>query len=486
MNILAALDDPNLLGASIRDPDSWKPWRALLAAAFGLPLDPYQAELFCQCTGRRVPPGAPAAYLWLCIGRRGGKSFAMALIAVFLAVFKDWRKYLSPGERAIVLLVAADREQAKILHRYCQGILSPPILQSLVLNVTAGEIELKGNVVIEVVTRSYRTVRGRSVCVAVLDELAFWRDDDSANPDSEVLNAVRASMATFGSDAMVIAGSSPYARRGVLWDAFRRWHGKDDARNLVWQAPTRVNPTVPQDFIDAEFERDAASANAEYGAEFRSDIAEFVSLAALEACTADGVFELPPTSGASYVAFVDPSGGSSDSMTLAIGHGDKFGIGILDCIRECRPPFSPESVVDEFCAVLKQYHITKVTGDRYAGEWPRERFRMCGVTYELSEKPKSDIYRDVLPLLNSRKVQLLDDRRLISQLHGLERRTARGGKDSIDHAPGAKDDVANSVAGALLLAVAVKPMIISDAVLAWSAQPAAMQCTLHTMEGRFS
>jgi hypothetical protein len=187
--------------------------------------------------------------LWLVIGRRGGKSFAMALMACYLAAFRDWRKYLSPGERAIVLLVAADREQAKILHRYCQGILSAPILQSLVWNVTASEIELQGGVTIEVVTRSYRTVRGRSVCVAVLDELAFWRDDDSANPDSEVLNAVRASMATFGSDAMVIAGSSPYARRGVLWDAFRRWHGRDDARNLVWRAPTRtMNPTVPQSF----------------------------------------------------------------------------------------------------------------------------------------------------------------------------------------------------------------------------------------------
>jgi hypothetical protein len=30
---------------------------------------------------------------------------------------------------------------------------------------------------------------------------------------------------------------------------------------------------------------------------------------------------------------------------------------------------------------------------------------------------------------------------------GLERRTARGGKDSIDHAPNAYDDLANSVAG---------------------------------------
>jgi hypothetical protein len=233
MNILAALDDRNLLGASIRDAESWKPWRALLAASFGLPLSSDQLALYRACTGRRVPPSAPASYLWLVIGRRGGKSFAMALIAVFLAAFRDWRPKLSVGERAIVLLVAADREQAKILHRYCQGILSPPILQNLVLNVTASEIELKGNVVIEVVTRSYRTVRGRSVAVAILDELAIWRDDDSANPDSEVLNAVRASMATFGSDARVIAGSSPYAKHGVLWNSFRRWFGKDDARNLV-------------------------------------------------------------------------------------------------------------------------------------------------------------------------------------------------------------------------------------------------------------
>jgi Phage terminase large subunit (GpA) len=331
----------------------------------------------------------------------------MALIAVFLAVFKDWRKYLSPGERAIVLLVAADREQSKILHRYCQGILSAPILQSLVWNVTASEVELQGGVTMEVVTRSYRTVRGRSVCVAVLDELAFWRDDDSANPDGEVLNAVRASMATFGSDAMVIAGSSPYARRGVLWDAFRRWHGRDDARNLVWRAATRVmNPTVLQEFIDAEFERDPTSANSEYNAEFRSDIAAFVDLAVLEACTADGLFEIPPVSGNGYVAFCDPSGGSSDAMTLAIAHHDD-GVAVLDCVREVQAPFQPEAVVEDFCKTLAAYGVARVTGDRYAGEWPREQFLKRNVTYVPSERVKSDVYRHALPLLNSRKCQLL-------------------------------------------------------------------------------
>jgi hypothetical protein len=453
LTILDAIDAPNLLGAAIRDPESWKPWRAFLAAAFGLPLDPYGAELFRECTGRSELPTAASGFLWPVIGRRGGKSFAMAIISAYLACFRNWRKYLSVGERAVVLLVAADREQAKILHRYVVGILSTPLLAGLVENQTADAIDLRGSLTIEVVTRSYRTVRGRSVCAALLDELAFWRDDNSANPDSEVLNAIRASMATFGADAMVIAGSSPYSRSGVLWDAYKRFYGKADGANLVWQAATRtMNPTVPQSFIDAEFERDAASAEAEYNANFRSDIAAFVDLAVIEACVADGVHEIAPLPDVRYVAFVDPSGGSSDSMTLAIAHREEDGVAMLDLVREVKPPFSPESVVEEFCQTLAAYRIGRVHGDRYAGEWPREQFKKRGVEYAPSEKVKSDIYRDMLPLLNSKRVQLLYNRRLITQLQGLERRTARGGKDSIDHGPGRHDDLANAVAGALVLA----------------------------------
>jgi hypothetical protein len=121
-------------------------------------------------------------------------------------------------------------------------------------------------------------------------------------------------------------------------------------------------------------------------------------------------------------------------------------------MREARAPFQPEAVVDDFCMTLASYGVARVTGDRYAGEWPREQFSKRKIDYVPSEKVKSDIYRDMLPLLNSRRCQLLDDRRLISQLHGLERRTARGGKDSIDHGPGQHDDLANAVAGAIVLA----------------------------------
>src|SRR5262249_40729221 len=147
----------------------------------------------------------------------------------------------------------------------------------------------------------------------------------------------------------------------------------------------------------------------------------------------------------------DPSGGSADAMTMAVAHREDD-VAVLDCGREVKLPVSPESVVAEYAALLKTYRVTSVRGDRYAGEWPRLGFRAQGIDYLPSGKNKSELYGALLPLLNSRQVDLLDNKRLVSQLLGLERRTARGGRDSIDHAPGGHDDLVNAVAGALVSA----------------------------------
>jgi hypothetical protein len=154
--------------------------------------------------------------------------------------------------------------------------------------------------------------------------------------------------------------------------------------------------------------------------------------------------------GLAYLAH--PSGGGSDAMTLAIAHrvGDMV---ILDALREIQPPFNPDAATKEFSTLLKAYGVAKVIGDRYAGEWVREPFRRHGVDYQLSEVSKSDIYRDALPLFNAGRAQLLDLKRLVNQLCSLERRTARGGRDLIDHPqhPGAHDDLANAVCGAFVM-----------------------------------
>jgi hypothetical protein len=238
----------------------------------------------------------------------------------------------------------------------------------------------------------------------------------------------------------------PLCKTRALFDAYQRHYGHD-SDVLVWKADTRtMNPSVPQAIIDKAYEDDPASASAEYGAQFRSDVESYISRDAIAACVSADVRERPPLPNITYRAFVDPSGGRSDSMTLAIAHRDG-NISVIDAIREVRPPFSPESAVGEFAQLLKSYRVNRIEGDRYGGEWPVEQFRKHGIAYEAAPKPKSDLYRDLLPLVNSRLVDLVDHPKLTSQLASLERRTARGGRDSIDHAPGAHDDIANAVCG---------------------------------------
>ena len=178
--------------------------------------------------------------------------------------------------------------------------------------------------------------------------------------------------------------------------------------------------------VDRALERDHAAASAEFLAQFRNDLEAFVSY---EVVTGLCRRLLRAGTGWScrYGAFVDPSGGSADAFTMAIGHraGDRI---VIDATRETKPPFSPEAVIDDFAALLRMYRVHKVRGDRYAGEFPRELFRKKGISYECSEKAKSDLYRDLLPLLNSGRIVLPKNERLVNQLCGLERRTARSAR----------------------------------------------------------
>jgi hypothetical protein len=217
-----------------------------------------------------------------------------------------------------------------------------------------------------------------------------------------------------------------------------------------------MNPAVPQAYIDGHMAQDPARASAEYLAQFRTDVQAYISREVVDAVIATGRHELPRVEGVSYTGFTDPSGGSSDSMTLAIVHGEGDASGatrwVHDLIREIKPPFSPDAVVAEFASLLKAYGIHTVYGDRYGGVWPRERFAIHGVTYQPAIKPASELYLELLPVLNSSRVELLDHSRLITQLCQLERRPARSGKDNIGHPPGAHDDVVNALAGAIAVA----------------------------------
>ena len=464
--ILDVINHPSGLGPFFAG-DTWSAWRAFLAALFALPMSDDAVALYRQHTGRSEPPAVPFTEAALVCGRRGGKNRVLALIATYLATFRDYVPHLAPGEVATIAIIAADRKQARAIFRYLLGMLQAvPSFASLIREQTADTITLGNRVIIEIATASFRVTRGYTFAAVLCDEIAFWRSDEtSANPDTEILAAIRPGLSSLPG-AMLLLASSPYSKRGALYAAFRKHYGQDGARVLVWRGATaEMNPGVDPSVIAEAYDDDPINAAAEYGAEFRSDVSGFVDRTVVDAATPPGRREMLPAAGTRYTAFVDPSGGSADSFTLAIAHREKE-CATLDVVREVRPPFSPEGTVTEFATLLKTYRVASVTGDRYAGEWPREQFRKNGIAYVVSEKPKSDLYRDLLPLLNSGKVELLDIPRLVTQLCGLERRTARGGRDSIDHGPGGHDDVANAVAGVLVnVGAARQPMRISAKLL---------------------
>lgn len=405
---------------------SWDAWRDILA---------------------RV--GSDVREFFAIVGRGAGKSRIVALLATYFGV----REYpRASGESIYIGIFAPDRKQSAVTFRYVLGLLkSVPELASLIANETRDSVELSNGVIIEVITASIAAPRGRAYALVIIEEAAFLPSDTSANPDVELLRAVRPALARVPGSLLAVV-SSPYARRGVIYTATLR---KADPAVLVVQASTLdLNPLFDASAVARAYEEDPASAAAEYGGLFRSDVESFISREPLEASVVEGRHGLPPVPG-EHVGFTDPAGGSGkDAFSVCVARRLDSGIVQVVALREARPPFSPEVVTAEFCELLKTYGVHRVTGDRYAGEWPREQFRKHGVAYDTAEKSKSDLYRDLLPMLMSGQVELLDDPRLLAQLGALERRTGRGGRDIIDHPPGVNshDDLANAVAGACVVA----------------------------------
>ena len=446
LDIAAALDGPFRPWFS---GPSWDSWRAVLRAAYGLPMTSDERAFF-RTVADRDPPRERVREWWNVIGRGGGKDSTVSAVATHSGATFDPAGLLRPGERALVACIACDRDQAKIVKRYIQSYFEEiPPLAAMVARTTDDGLELTNQVDISVMTGSFRSIRGRPILTAILDECAYYRDETSTTPDLELYRALLPGMRL--PQSMMIGISSPYRKAGLLYDRWRKHYGEDSDDVLVVQAPSHVmNPTLDTRDRDRQMVEDPSAARAEWYAEFRDDLVSFIDPAVVDRAVVSGRTELPPMPGISYTAGVDPSGGSSDSMTLAIAHSEGER-GILDLVREWRPPFSPEQVVREIAEVCRRYNVKTVIGDRYGGEWPRERCRVHGLEYQLASMTRSDLYLTLLPALNTPgRIELLDERRLISQLCGLERRATRSGKDSVAEPRGSNDDIINSAAISLV------------------------------------
>ena len=290
----------------------------------------------------------------------------------------------------------------------------------------------------------------------------------------ETYNALMPALARVPGSRL-IGISTPYRKSGLLYEKWQDSYGKPDPDILVVRGTSRqFNPTLSQRMIDAALQRDREAAGAEWLAQWRSDISDYIDRELVQDCVLRGCHQLPYTSGINYHAFFDPAGGSgADSMTLAIAHSADGRI-TIDCVVEVRPKFNPTTAVLQFCSMLQTYGVTTVTGDNYGSEWCKQPFREHGVEYERSDKVRSELYLEFLPLVNSGRVEWIDNPRIVAQLCGLERRVARSGRDTIDHGRTGHDDIANVVAGAACLTAADEGRtVISPEALARARQATA-------------
>ncbi|MFX1532795.1 MAG: terminase large subunit domain-containing protein [Promethearchaeota archaeon] len=455
MNIISAIMSADFFKSLFPTLKTWKNWLVCLKAIFAIQMNREELEIYRKFTKRKYPPKKPFKEVFLVIGRRGGKSFISAVIAVFLALFKDWSRYLRPGEIGWIFVISSDRDQSRIVLNYIKEILRLPQFADQVEDELTNQIRLKNSITIEVRTASWRGLRGYTVCAAICDELGVWRSEESSNPSKEIIAALKPCMLTVKDEALLLGISTPHARKGVLWEKFRDKYGKDDLRTLVWRATSMdMNPTIPQEEIDEALKEDYAVAKAEYLSVFREDLESYMTEEMIEAVTAKSRLAIPPISGIRYFAFCDMSSGRRDSSCLAITFMDYSEDNKIRLARlaEYKSPHDPKFVIKSFCEILRDYGIHRCEGDRYSAGFVESEFRDNGIRYVNCKSDKSDLYIDFQALVSMKRVELLDNKRLSLQLQSLERRVRMGQHDRIDHPEGLHDDLANACAGACVMA----------------------------------
>jgi hypothetical protein len=401
--------------------------------------------------GGREPPTSKVKELVAVISRRAGKGRVAGALATYEAALVDHSAQLAPGEVGVVACISPTRAQSRVVQDYTMGYFeASAILRNEIADVTGDEIKLRNGVVICTLASDYRTLRGRTLLLAVLDEAAFLRSEESSTPDVECARALLPGLSTTG--GMLCILSSPYRQAGLLFQRHRDHFGKD-GDVLVVTGPTELfNPTLSKTTIEAAVAADPEAAAAEWLGLFRRDLQTFLPDDLIDSAVDRGrPMELPPQDEVTYRVFVDASGGAHDAFTIAICHrqGERI---VADLVRGRKPPFDPHAVTHDYANLARQYHCRSIMGDAYGAAWVRTAFEGEGIEYRRSPLTRSELYLEGLPLFTRGQIAIPDHDQLLRELRLLQRRTSRSGKDSVDHGVGGSDDHANSLFGGMHLA----------------------------------
>jgi hypothetical protein len=397
-------------------------------------------------------------------GKKNWKS-GDAVLAALRAVSEDW------PAGAQVYVVANDKDQAYDDLVIAEKVVraNPLLLERL--KITKNTIERKdGRGFVEVLpAQDVAGSHGKTFRLVIFDEIHAYRNWD-------LFEALAFDPTRPESQWWITSYASLYHKPGApLHDLMQSGKSGTDARMLLsWYAgdfttdpalaeatpEDRANPSKASWGNDSYLEDQRRRLPAHKFRRLHLNLPGLPEGSAYQAepimdAIARGVALKTPADGIVYKAFVDMSGGSSDDATLAIGHRDANGRAVVDRVlnQGPRPPFDPRGAVERFVGILREYRVSRVCGDRYAGQTFVSDFSRHGIGYEVSAKSASELFESLEPRLNAHEIILPDVSTLEQQLLGL---VWRGGR--ISHQAGEHDDWANSAAG-VIEAIARKPTV---------------------------
>jgi hypothetical protein len=224
------------------------------------------------------------------------------------------------------------------------------MLNAMIERETAQGFELLNRVDIAVATNSFRAVRGRPILCAIFDEVAFWRDEASAKPDIETYNAVKPGLATMPG-SMIVGVSSPYRKSGLLHKKYKDAYGKPGDVLVIKGADGEPQSDIDPAII-ARLEDPPPPGPVAGRVPRRHPPTSATRRRGRTPRRPGG-----PVPGVQYQAFCDPSGGASDSMTLAIGAGP---VAVWTWSRASRA--LPDDVVASSLSP-RPYRVSTIRGD---------------------------------------------------------------------------------------------------------------------------
>ncbi|MDD5650226.1 MAG: hypothetical protein PHF86_07420 [Candidatus Nanoarchaeia archaeon] len=467
--------------------------------------------------------------LILVCGRRSGKTFIASVISSYeaykLILKVDPQKYykLPQGEEIRIVNIASTTEQALILAKATQNrILNSKWFVPYIegknqsdirlrtkrdLELYSQEVKLHGkpldthaSIKILALPCTARGIRGGSIIVGILDEIAHFIDNEGNRSGDQIYEALTPSIATFGLDGKIICISSPYIKAGIFYDLYLDAIGRDgeepDENKVMFQIPTwEMNESITFEYLETEKKRNPESFDSEFGAEFSSVVSGFFKYPErIDLCILrDEETQVPLSNLAHYIA-VDPSA-NQNGYALAMVHVEQREKIRLENGKEKREkkhivvldrwkvwslkdpeffgmPYIDEEVIHEYMNTLFQkFRVVKVAFDQFDSTSFVMKLRkkhVDAIKTPFSRHYNTKIFKNLRDIIYDERLDLFYEEKGLKELKNLQEKRV-GKKQFLVEAPTqgeiTTDDMCDVLANACYIATCHQSSFASTGII---------------------